>query len=202
MPPIHKQSRLELYEYVKNRNLQGQWFLLETLVQHALKVDNYRFAPETLFALHHAAANLLERLPGRIRNEPREIEGSRHKPPHEADVQGLLTEFFTFLNDHFEEYSVSKVGAYALWRITWIHPFIECNGRTARAFSYLVMCKKLGRWPPGSHTIHELIRKNSAGYYHGLELADNHYAEHGTVNVDFLEEYLKRLLYSQLSSGT
>ncbi len=201
MPPIHKESRPELYEYVKDRNLQGQWFLLETLVQHSLRVENYSFTPESLFALHHAAANLLERLPGCIRNEPREIEGSKHKPPHEAEVQKYLTEFFRFLNDHFDRYPIAKIGAYALWRITWIHPFIECNGRTARAFSYLVMCKKLGRWLPGTHTLHELIRKNSDGYYRGLELADKHFAENGTVNVDFLEEYIKRLLYSQLSSG-
>lgn len=201
MPPIHQQSKPKLYEYVKNRNLQGQWFLLETLVQHSLQLPNYQFAPESLYALHHSAANLLEKSPGRIRNEPREIAGSDHLPPHEADVDRWLSEFFEFLNDHFDEYPVARIGAYALWRLTWIHPFHECNGRTARAFSYLVMCKKIGRWPPGGKMMHQIIRENGDGYYHGLQLADNHYKHDGIIDVNFLEDYLKRVLYAQISSS-
>jgi Fic family protein len=30
--------------------------------------------------------------------------------------------------------------AYALCRLNWIHPFAGGNGRTARAFSYLIIC--------------------------------------------------------------
>ena len=35
------------------------------------------------------------------------------------------------------------VAAYVLWRICWIHPFDDGNGRTARAASYFVLCQRL-----------------------------------------------------------
>ncbi len=37
------------------------------------------------------------------------------------------------------------LAAYALWRLNWIHPFIEGNGRTARAACYYLICMKYGK---------------------------------------------------------
>lgn len=201
MPPIYQKSSPELYEYVNNRNLQSQWFLLETLVTHALEKADFRFSLESLFALHHAAAILLDHRPGRIRLGPVRIIGSNHEPPHEAKIEGYLSNFFDTLNKNFDNWSATKVGSYALWRLTWIHPFYECNGRTARSFAYFAMCIKLKSWPPGSTTMHQLIRQNSKDYYLGLQLADAaHKANPKIVDVSHLEVYLKKLLYLQFSS--
>ena len=40
--------------------------------------------------------------------------------------------------------SVVEVAAYALWRLNWIHPFVNGNGRTARLFSYFLMTMRAG----------------------------------------------------------
>ena len=45
--------------------------------------------------------------------------------------------------------------AYALWRLNWIHPFIEGNGRTARAACYYLICLRNGGLLPGIKIVPE-----------------------------------------------
>ena len=88
--------------------------------------------------------------------------------------------------------------AYALWRLNWIHPFIEGNGRTARAACYYLICLRQGGLLPGRKTVPERIRENRKPYYAALQEADRHWAN-GQFNVDALAEYLAELLEAQLS---
>jgi Fic family protein len=88
--------------------------------------------------------------------------------------------------------------AYALWRLNWIHPFIEGNGRTARAACYYLICLKAGGLLPGKKTVPERIRDTRDEYYAALKECDDHWDE-GQFNVDTLAQYLERLLAEQLS---
>ena len=81
--------------------------------------------------------------------------------------------------------------AYTLWRLNWIHPFTDGNGRTARAVAYLVLCVRLGYRLPGTKTIPELIAADKDPYYAALEAADA-----GDLTV--LEKLLAALLAQQL----
>ena len=88
--------------------------------------------------------------------------------------------------------------AYALWRLNWIHPFIEGNGRTARAACYLLICLRQGSLLPGKRIVPERIRENREPYYEALRVADRHWAN-GDFNVDDLahiETYWWRSLQS------
>ena len=87
--------------------------------------------------------------------------------------------------------------AYALWRLNWIHPFIEGNGRTARAACYLLMCVRQGTLLPGTTIVPERIRENRQPYYDALQAADRHWAD-GEFNVNELASYLAGLLADQL----
>ena len=87
--------------------------------------------------------------------------------------------------------------AYALWRLNWIHPFIEGNGRTARAACYYLMCMRHGALLPRRRIVPERIRGNRSPYYAALQAADRHWAN-GQFNVDDLALYLERLLVEQL----
>lgn len=198
MPVIYQGSNPDLYEYVEDRNLQGQWFLLETLTEYALKASSYRFSLDTLYALHHSAAVYLDESPGSIRKGFNHIINSSHVPPAPEEVPGHLYDFFGTLNDKFEHETATHLAAYSLWRITWIHPFNECNGRTARVFAYLVLCKKIGAWLPGRSTIHERIKRTSEIYYESLQMADRYFMENNTVNVEPIERYLKHLVGAQV----
>ena len=61
-----------------------------------------------------------------------------------------------YVNDHWDKDAV-HLAAYVLWRLKWIHPFADGNGRTARAVSYVVLCLKMDSILPGASTIPEQI---------------------------------------------
>jgi Fic family protein len=84
-----------------------------------------------------------------------------------------------------------------MWRLNWIHPFYDGNGRTSRAVSYLVLCMRLGYPLPGTNTIPEQIAANKKPYYDALELADAAWKE-GRVDVTALEKLLGDYLSVQL----
>ena len=55
-----------------------------------------------------------------------------------------MDDFVNTVNRAWEKADELTLGAYVLWRLNHIHPFINGNGRTARAASYFVICLKLG----------------------------------------------------------
>lgn len=87
--------------------------------------------------------------------------------------------------------------AYALWRLNWIHPFVEGNGRTARAACYYLICFRHGKLLPGNKIVPERIRENRQPYYEALAEADRHWAA-GHFDVSALAAYLQDLLKAQL----
>jgi Fic family protein len=91
------------------------------------------------------------------------------------------------------------LGAYVMWRINWIHPFDDGNGRTARAAAYLVLCVKLGYRLPGKRSLVDFIVGNKRPYYNALEDADAA-MRHGRIDASTLEGLLEKLLSAQLVS--
>jgi Fic family protein len=90
------------------------------------------------------------------------------------------------------------LAAYALWRLNWIHPFVEGNGRTARAACYYLICLKHGMLLPGKKIVPERIRENRDPYYAALEAAD-HAWDAGKLDVSVMAKYLEELLKGQLT---
>jgi len=85
-----------------------------------------------------------------------------------------------------------------MWRLNWIHPFTDGNGRTSRAASYLVLCVKTGYLLPGKLTIPEQISQERTPYYQALEAADQSLAMAGSVDLTAMEMLLSSLLARQL----
>ncbi len=85
-----------------------------------------------------------------------------------------------------------------MWRLNWVHPFTDGNGRTSRADSYLVLCVRLGYRLPGMKTIPDFIVGDKTPYYEALEAADQSYAD-GELNLDGLESLVGSHLANQLA---
>lgn len=81
--------------------------------------------------------------------------------------------------------------------MNWIHPFIEGNGRTARAASYFVLCVRAGRLLPGRGIVPERIRVNRDEYEAALIAADRAW-DAGHLDFHVMEEYIAALLQAQL----
>ena len=88
--------------------------------------------------------------------------------------------------------------AYALWRLNWIHPFVEGNGRTARAACYYLVCLRQGKLLGGKKIVPERIRENRQPYYDALKAADQAWIQ-GDFDVSQLAEYLGELLLGQVT---
>jgi Fic family protein len=110
-----------------------------------------------------------------------------------------MDRFFSVVHENWEILDHPTVlPAYALWRLNWIHPFIEGNGRTARAACYYLLCLKQRQLLPGRRIVPELIRENREPYYAALRAADVAW-ERGHFDVSELAVYLSDLLKRQLS---
>lgn len=140
---------------------------------------------------------------GKYRIENLKITGSKHLPPHFKDVSGLMEECGKVLeeklgklgtegilmgeiieeaSDYIEE--VISIAAWIHHRITYIHPFREGNGRTARLAANLI----LERYGLVGISI-KIEKENKDHYRQALAQIDSSYEDY---------ERLKQLIYEGL----
>lgn len=179
-----------------------QFDFVINLVQRYL-AERWKFALRisTILGLHRDALLGVHALAGNFRPSTVEIKGSRHIPPDAWQVPLLVEELCDYVNDNWDISTPLHLAAYVMWRLNWIHPFADGNGRTARAVSYLVLCMKMGGRIPGTRTIPDLIAENKKPYYDALEAADERWASRQEIDLTQLEEALGNLLAEQLVSA-
>ena len=187
----------ELFARIQEQNLLRQYDLLANCVEIGLKKGIEAFDKYTLWSLNAAAIANIAQFGGRFREQP--IYVGNHIPPHFKEVPTLVDQFISVIHEIWEiETHPTVLPAYALWRLNWIHPFIEGNGRTARAACYLLICLRQRALLPGRKIVPERVRENRQPYYEALQAADRHWAD-GHFNVEDLARYLERLLVAQLT---
>jgi Fic family protein len=171
---------------------------LEIIRTHVKDAERpFRLRSSIILRLHKAALDGLHPLAGTWRNTSVKIGGSGHQPPEAAFVSEEVELMCDYVNDHWVEMSAVHLCAYVLWKLNWIHPFSDGNGRTARAVAYVVLSAKLDSLLPGAPTIPEQIAGDKAPYYKALESAD--LALKGEkIDVSELEHMLEGMLAKQL----
>lgn len=162
-----------------------------------LREPRYKLRPSLILKLHRILLERLSEYAGIYRPAKVTIKGSGHNPPSADAVPSLIEELCDYVNEHWEDRSPVHLAAYILWRMNWIHPFSDGNGRTARIVSYLVLCANSRNRLPGDLTIPEQISKNKQPYYEALEAADKAFAK-GRIDVSELEGLLGAHLANQL----
>jgi Fic family protein len=106
-----------------------------------------------------------------------------------------------YVNQHWVDKSAIHLAAYILWKLNWIHPFADGNGRTARAVSYVVLSIRANSLYPGTNSIPDQISTDKKPYYEALELADAAWKATSQVDVSALEKMLSQMLATQLLQG-
>ncbi len=133
----------------------------------------FRLRPSAVLDLHRVALDGISRFAGTWRTGGVTIGQSRHEPPGPHLVPALVEEMCDYVNENWAAKSSLHLAAFIMWKLNWIHPFEDGNGRTSRAVSYLVLCVRLGYKLPGVQTIPELIASAKVPYYEALEKADD-----------------------------
>lgn len=183
---------------IEARNGVRQFDAVTEMIEHFSHPERkFRLRPSHLLHLQRIALEGLSSYAGNFRPAGIEIGGSKHKPPGAHMVPEEVEHMCDYINDNWEKSSPVHLAAYALWKLNWIHPFTDGNGRTARAISYLLLCLRLGYRLPGTKTIPEQIAKNKGPYYKALEAADKTWGA-GKIDLSGLEDLLSALLANQL----
>ena len=159
----------------------------------------FKLRPSAILDLNRIALEELSRDAGRYRPSAVEIKGSKHKPVPAFRVPGLVEELCEYVSEHWDR-SPLHLASYVMWRLNWIHPFVDGNGRTTRMIAFVVLCVRLGYRVPGSNTVPEQISLNKVPYYEALEAADMAYEKDGKIDVSAMEKLIGDLLAIQLAT--
>ena len=95
------------------------------------------------------------------------------KPPTATEVAHLVSEFMDWINskDAGEVHPILKAGI-THYVLAFIHPFVDGNGRTSRAFATLVMFRE-GYDVKKFFSIEEYFDRNAKRYYETLQSVSN-----------------------------
>lgn len=159
----------------------------------------FKLRPSAIMTLNRLALDGLSRYAGIYRPAGIAIVGSKHAPPQSYLVPELVEDMCEYVNTNWAR-SPIHLASYVLWRLNWIHPFVDGNGRTTRTISFVVLCVRLGYRVPGTNTIPEQISQDKNPYYKALELADSAYANERKIDVSSMETLVGDLLANQLAS--
>jgi Fic family protein len=111
-----------------------------------------------------------------------------------------MRDFFAELLATWGAGDALDAAALALWRINWIHPFKNGNGRTARSFAYCCLCARLAVVLPGSPTVIDQIMTSRPEYEAAIRIGDAAAASGNGRNLTAMRAYLDKLLQIQIAS--
>lgn len=180
------------------RNGFRQYDAAVATIHTALERGPFRLRPSLILGLQREALAGISAYAGNYRPGGVAIEGSQHEPVGAHLVPELVEDMCDYVNDHWDESTPIHLAAYLMWRLNWIHPFADGNGRTSRIISYVVLSIRAGVILPGTPTIPDQIVDNRIPYFEALDAADVACRE-GKIDVSKMEALLAALLAKQLA---
>jgi Fic family protein len=184
------------YQALEIENAGRQYDFLQSLVRAAIAVGKPFLSQHVIKALNFQAITCLHTNAGEYR--PCEVKIGNHTPPAHYQVDALMEDFVNSVNRHWDSNDAVNLATLVLWRLNYIHPFINGNGRTARAAAYFVLCLKGGGLLPGQTTLPELLKRERVAYCQALEAADKSFHSGGPIDLGQLHGLVQQLIKEQL----
>lgn len=182
---------------IEAENALRQYDFVISIIEETLEAKTFYLTSETIKTLNSLSVDRLHSKAGMYRTQNIHIRFSQHTPPSASEVFMLVEDMCLYYNANTPNKTPISLAAYCLWRLNWIHPFWNGNGRTARALCYLLLGVGYKSVLPGRTTILAQIAMSKQRYYKMLELADLAHRQ-GRDNLEPLESYLTTLLVRQL----
>lgn len=186
-----------VYQTLEVANGNRQYDFIRSAVVASLDIGRSFLSQHIIKAFNFHAITCLHTNPGEYRPGP--VRVGDYLPPEHYRVPALMDDFVNLVNRNWEKTDAVVLATYVLWRMNYIHPFINGNGRTARAACYFVLCVKLGGWLKGNPILPELIRQNRSEYVDALKKADETFKA-GSLDLGDLHTVVSTLLSEQLAS--
>jgi fido (protein-threonine AMPylation protein) len=193
--------------HIRRYNRAAQRNSAAALAIHLASQPNGPAPPDemSLLDLHRVGMLFLSPLAGcyrqgRIRVRDRD-DATVHQPPDWREIPGLMQDFLRDLQRRWNEEDAISIAAFALWRIGYVHPFTDGNGRAATAFAYACLCAKLGAPLDGDHTILDQISAAPDDLNAILADINAGLAATGEPDLSALRAYLDCLLLAQIEAA-
>lgn len=191
-----KAAKQFLREGKKPKNESEQMILNNYKTMLAIENDykERTLDKEFLFELHEMVTvkTIQENKIGKFRTDNDKIVVANeqgvvyHHPPGEKFIKREINRLFDFANDEMEEPSfihpIIKAVLLHFW-IGYLHPFVDGNGRIARALFYWYLLKK-GYWGFAYLPISTVIKKSPAQY--GMSFV---YSEQDDLDLTYFIDY-------------
>lgn len=186
------------YQALEISNGNRQYSFLQSIVAAALETQRPLLSTVVIKALNYHAITCLHVNAGEYRPCP--VKVGDYDPPEHYRVQALMDDMVNQVNKSWDSMDPVLLATWTLWRLNLIHPFINGNGRTARAVCYFILCVRAGGWLPGTPILPELIRQRRDDYVAALKATDASAAT-GTLDLTVLHQLISDLLTQQLQSA-
>lgn len=150
-----------VYQRVHEENIERHYDFLISMIRASLDSEQAFLSHSLIKALNFHAIACLHHEAGQYRSQEvtvLEKDTVSYKPPKSCKVAPLMNDLVYSINENWNIQDSVELAAKALWRINHIHPFINGNGRTARAVCYFILCVKIGGPLPGRTILPELLR--------------------------------------------
>ena len=183
-----------VYQKLAIENGNRQYDFLKSIVEAALALNRPLLSLEIIKALNYHAISCLHVSAGEYR--PCRVQVGNHNPVDFWQVPSRMELFVDEVNRFWEQTDAVSLATYVLWKLNNIHPFINGNGRAARAAAYYVLCVKSGGWLAGQPILPELLKLNRPAYVAALQKADASLAV-GSVDLTDLHQLVSQLLAQQ-----
>ncbi len=190
-----------LYQDLEISNGNRQYDFLRSIVSTAVGTGRTFLSQSIIKALNYHAIACLHSHAGEFRPCPVEVGvgDEAYIPPAHHRVQSMMDDFVNTVNFNWLRMDAVLLASIVLWQLNHIHPFINGNGRTARAACYYVLCVKSGGWILGEPILPELIKRSREEYVAALKSVDRTLTT-GAFDLAPLHSLLSRLLAEQMAS--
>ena len=191
------------YQALAISNGDRQFSFLQSIVNAAIQSGQPFISHSILQALNFHAIVCLHTSAGEYRPCPVYVpypdpEDNFVAPEHYR-VNALMDNLINVVNTNLQTSDPVHLASFVLWRLCAIHPFINANGRTARAAAYFIICLRSGGWLPGNESMVTLLKQH-ADYTSALKHADTS-LRNGNLDLDPLNRVVSDCLMLQLNSA-
>ncbi|MDR1617580.1 MAG: Fic family protein [Treponema sp.] len=166
----HKEGIQFLYDFVKKKREPDEKIILEI---HKIILKNI----SDMDAGHYRNVNVM-------------ITGAVHLPPPAVKIPKLMMEFIEWYYEHRSKLSIPELAGWVHYKMVYIHPFVDGNGRTARLLMNLILIQN--GYPPAV-----ILNIDRRKYYRVLKEADR---EHYGGYFDFIGRSIERSLLIYLNA--
>ena len=193
------------YQYLESSNSLRLQHFLDSIIVASKRIEHPVVSTVIIKALNYHAISCLHSNAGKYRMFEVQVGSGCgvYNPPPWFNVPDLMNAFVNDLNYRLgEKADPFLLSAYSLWRLNHIHPFINGNGRTARALCYYVLCSGLGGLLTGSKVLPELINSNRTKYVRHLKRLDKALSDSQKFSQEMakLRDFIANLISQQLNS--